>query len=77
MNSEIMLGIIKTDIRDHFTIFFSVKANEKYNSNDVTTFKRDINEDTITDFKYLLKNVAWTNVLSNGIASEAYDSFFF
>ena len=47
MNSEIMLGIIKTDIGDRFKIFCSVKANEKYNSNDVTTFKRDINKDTI------------------------------
>ena len=37
--------------------------------------KRGIDEGLIGDFKYLLRNIAWTDVLSNKNASEAYDSF--
>ena len=55
---EIMSGIKKTDISGHFPIFCTKKANEKYHSSNVTTFKRDINKDTISDLKYLLKNIA-------------------
>ena len=44
---------------------------------DFTTFKGDINKDTISDFKYLLKDVAWTDKFSNENASEAYDSLWF
>ena len=75
MDFEIMSVVIKTDISDHFVSFCTIKANEKYHSNDVTTFKRDINKDTISDFKYLLKHVAWTDVLNNENASETCDSF--
>ena len=75
MDSETMLGIRKTSISDHFAIFCTIKANEKYHSNNVTTLKRNMNKDT-GDFKYLLKIVTWTYVLSNENASEAYDSFF-
>ena len=57
------LVIIKTDISDHFEIFCTIKSNEKYHSNNVTTFKRDKNKDTLSDFKYLLKKIAWTDVL--------------
>ena len=57
------LVIIKTDISDHFEIFSTIKSNEKYHSNNVTTFKRDQNKDTLSDFKYLLKKIAWTDVL--------------
>ena len=74
MDSEIMSEIIKTDISDHFAIFCTIKENEKYHSNDFTTFKGDINKDTISDFKYLLKDVVWTDKFSNENASEAYDS---
>ena len=65
MDSEIMSGVIKTDISDHFVIFCTINSNEKYHFNDVTTFKRDINKDTISSFKYLLKNVAWRDVWNN------------
>ena len=41
MDSEIMSRIIKADINDHLVIFSTIEANEKYPSNDVTTFKRD------------------------------------
>ena len=41
MDSEIMSGIIKTDIIDHFAIFCTIKTP----SNDITTFKRDMNKD--------------------------------
>ena len=75
MDSELMSRIIRTDIGDHFAIFCTIKANGKYHSNDVTSFKGDINKDTISDFKYLLKNVTWIDVLSNKNAIEAYDSF--
>ena len=76
MDSEIMSGIIKTDISDHFTIFCTIKANEKYYSNNAMFFKRDINKDTISDLEHLWKNIAWTDVLFNECASEVYDSFF-
>ena len=75
MDSEIISGIIKTDINDHLAIFSTIEANEKYPSNDVTAFKIDINKDTISDFKYLLKNVTWPTASINENVSEAYDSF--
>ena len=75
MDSEIMSGVIKTDTSDHFVIFCTIIANKKYHFNDLTTFKRDINKDTISSFKYLLKNVAWRDVWNNENASEACDSF--
>ena len=52
-----------------------MKANQKCQSNDVTTFKKDINKDTLTGLKNFSKNTAWTDVLSNKNASEAYDPF--
>ena len=75
IDSEIKSGIIKTDIINYFAIFCTIKANEKHHSKNVTTFKTDINKDTRKDFKYLLKSIAWTDVLSNKNACEAYDSF--
>ena len=35
-----------------------------------------MNKDTISDLKYLLKNIAWSDALSVKNASEAYVSFF-
>ena len=73
MDSQIILGIIKTYFSDHFAIFFTIKLNEKYHySNPI--FKRDISKDTISDFKYLFKNITWTDVWSNKNAREAYYS---
>ena len=73
MDSQIILGIIKTDFSDHFAIFFTIKLNEKYHySNPI--FKRDISKDTISDFKYLFKNITRTDVWSNKNAREAYYS---
>ena len=71
MDSEIILGIIKTDFSDHFAIFFTIKVNEKYHCSS-PIFKRYINKDTISDFKYLFKNITWTDVWSNKNAREAY-----
>ena len=73
MDSEIILGIIKTDFSDHFAIFFTIKVNEKYHYSS-PIFKRYINKDTISDFKYLFKNITWTDVWSNKNAREAYYS---
>ena len=61
MDSKTMSGLTKFDISDHFAIFYTIKANEKHHSNNVTSFKKDINKDTITDFKNLLKNTAWAD----------------
>ena len=74
MDSVIMSGIIKTDISAHFTIFCTIKANQKYYSNNAIFFKRDINKDAISDFEHLWKNIAWTYVLFNECESEVYDS---
>ena len=76
MDSEIMSGVIKTDISDHFVIFCTINSNEKYHFNDVTTFKRDINKDTISSFKYLLKNVARRDVWNNQMQVKLVIPFF-
>ena len=44
MDSERMSGTIKTNMSDHFTTFCTIKVNKKYQSNNVTTFKRHINK---------------------------------
>ena len=45
VDSETMLGVRKTGISDHFAIFCTIKLNEKYHSNNVTTLKRNMNKD--------------------------------
>ena len=67
VDSIIVSGIIKADRSNHFAIFCSIKVNEKYHSNDVTTFKRDKNEDIVSDFKYPLKfQVCFKNCCLDG-----------
>ena len=67
VDSIIVSRIIKADRSDHFEIFCSIKVNEKYHSNDVTTLKRDKNKDTVSDFKYPLKfQVCFKNCCLDG-----------
>ena len=65
MDSEIMSGIIKTDIIDHFAIFFTIKTNEKYPPM-TSRLSKEIWMKTISDSKYLVKIVASKDVLSTG-----------
>ena len=44
-------------------------------TNNITTFKRDRNNDTISAFKYLFKILLERLLLSDKNATEAYDSF--
>ena len=53
-----MSGLTKTDISDYFAIFYTIKANEKQHTNNATSFKRDISKDTVSDFKYVLKDIS-------------------
>ena len=48
-------------------IFGAIKVNVRCQSNSV------INKVKINNFKYFLKNIPWTDLLSNEDASEAYD----
>ena len=75
IDSEIQCGILKTDISDHFPIFCLLKSKESNNSSKRTLYKRMINSETIDDFKFLLQNVQWGDVLNNASPNGAYDKF--
>ena len=45
IDSRIRTGIIKTDITDHFAVFYLIKTNFEKTNIKKTIIERDINED--------------------------------
>ena len=69
-------GIIKTDISDHFPIYFSIKTvflNEK--SPSIKCYKRIINDRRINEFKVKLSILNWDDVIDEANPNFAYNTF--
>ena len=76
INAEFKTGIIKTDISDHFPIFFifkcvvdSTEAREEF------IYKRNYSSNSIETFKQKLREVNWNEVKQSNNANESYAKF--
>ena len=75
MDSEINSELKKTVISDHFAIFWHYKSKREIRLQQHHNFQKKYDNDTISDFKYLLKYIAWTDVFGSRESSrETYDS---
>ena len=75
-NRNIDSGILKVDILDHITIFFTSKAiNIKASKDQVFVMKRDINLFTLSLFKEKLLEVDWGFLKTIQDPNEAYKYF--
>nr|XP_047144771.1 uncharacterized protein MAL8P1.12-like [Hydra vulgaris] len=76
-NSRFKNGIINTDLTDHFPIFLITESVTLNNATHKSTvFMRQINENSICQFKNLLNNyVDWNLVLQSHDVNNAYDLF--
>ena len=63
INARFKTGIIKTDISDHFPIFFIVKCVvDNTNARGEFIYKRIYSSDSIETFKQKLREVNWNEV---------------
>ena len=75
-SDNIDTGIIKTDISDHFPIFFIANNEELFKKGEKQIIrKREINANTLNSFKEILKPVNWTAVTQCDNVNSAYDNF--
>jgi exonuclease III len=68
-------GIIKTDISDHFSVFYSFNLNKIANKNKEEIVKRDLSSKNVENFRLSLLNTNWDNVLSSNNANLSFDHF--
>ena len=75
LNGEIQSGIIKTDISDHMPVFslMETKGDNRYDK--TTIIKCKIKITTINNFKSLLRNFNWGDVIKNISPNESYNIF--
>ena len=59
IESHIQSGIIKTDVSDHFAVFYLTKTNLEQTNIEKTIIKRDIKEDSIKYFKNIFNSTDW------------------
>ena len=76
INAEFKTGTIKTDISNHFPIFFifkcvvdSTEAREEF------IYKRNYSSNSIETFKQKLREVNWNEVKQSNNANESYAKF--
>ena len=75
INENYLTGIVKTDISDHFPVFFITETHINKTSKSNFVFKREINDVNLRKFNEALSGVNWTNVLRNTDPNTAYDEF--
>ena len=70
-------GIIKTDISDHFSIFFNfdLKCTKLENKKKDYIYKRNLSEISIENFRQCLRNQRWDETLSSKDANSAFEIF--
>ena len=68
-------GIIKTDISDHFPIFFISNEKISENAKHITIRKRVTDEKSILYFKEILHEVDWTHLYTLCNPKQAYSYF--
>ncbi|XP_065652985.1 uncharacterized protein LOC136080294 [Hydra vulgaris] len=76
-NKSLKKGIIKTDVSDHFPIFFSICVNlKKEKQGKVFIKKRLINNNNLNSFREQLSLVDWGYINFNDNINIIYDNFF-
>ena len=76
LNAEFSSGIIKTDVSDHFAIFFSFQISSKANKTEyISITKRDLSKNNIDKFRQTLKLTNWDEVLLSKEANLAFNIF--
>ena len=73
---KIKTGIIKSDISDHFPIFFVADYNIHIKeTKERFKFRRDLSHISVEKFKYKLRTVSWDSITNSADANNAYDNF--
>ena len=68
-------GIIKSDVSNHFPIFFSIQLNKEKLWKVYKIKKIVFNNRNITPFKEQLPLLHWRHIDFNGTVNEIYDTF--
>ena len=69
-------GIIKSDISDHFPIFFVADYNIHIKqTKERFIFRRDLSDNSVEKFKYELHTVSWDSITNSSDTNKAYDNF--
>ena len=75
-NAQFKTGIIKTDISDHFPIFFIFKCvTDSTEAREEFICKRNYSSNSIETFKQKLREVNWNEVKQSNNANESYAKF--
>ena len=76
-NNSLKKGIIKSDVSDHFPIFFSIRlTKEKLQEGAIKIKKKRVfSKRNITTFKEQLSLLHWRHIDFNGTVNEIYDTF--
>ena len=76
INPEFKTGIFKTDISDHFPIFFIFKCVvDTTEAREQFIYKRNYSGNSIETFKQKLGEVYWNEVKQSNNANESYAKF--
>ena len=69
-------GIIKSDISDHFLIFFVADYNIHIKeAKERFIFRRDLSDISVEKFKYKLRTVSWDSITNSSDTNKSYDNF--
>ena len=74
-NNSLKKGIIKSDVSNHFPIFFSIRLTKEKLQEDFIKKKRVFSKRNITTFKEQLSLLHWRHIGFNGTVNEIYDTF--
>ena len=75
INNNYTTGILKTDISDHFPVFFITQTELKNTKGTSFVFKRKITNSSLMGFKDILLNIDWNDVLTCTDPNAAYNIF--
>ena len=75
IDSRIQIGIIKTDISDHFAVFSLLKTNLEQTNIKKTIIKRGINEDSMKYFKTIFNSTDWDLLTQTSSTNDSYNIF--
>ena len=74
--SKFKTGIIKSDISDHFPIFFVAHYNIHIKeTKERFVFRRDLSDISVEKFKYKLRTVSLDSITNSSDTNKAYDNF--
>ena len=62
IDSPLHSGIVKTEISDHFAVFYLLKSNFEQSNIKNIIIKRDINEASIEHLKSLFNSIDWDSI---------------